>query len=301
MKQKKFKFWMLFVIFAIIELPFSLNLDKTLHVGTNPKTGNFSFWTTSHKMTLQQKIEEEFQPDEFLKESGERGKLYESEKLYDTFEKVFGKGKAIGAFNLIRVLIIVDLVWLFLAFYIRRALKRIPSKRQIIFESVYSFFEDLVVDTLGKERVHFTPYVLTIFLFIWSSNMLGLIPIPGFMEPTRNLNVPLGMGIMAVLVVHYFAIKHKGIGNYLKGYAEPLFFLAPLNLIGELSKAVSISFRLFGNILGGAIIILVVSSLVNFIVLPVGLNLFFGLFVGTIQAFVFTMLSLTYIAVEIND
>ena len=301
MKQKKFKFWMFFVIFAIIELPFSLNLDKTLHIGTNPKTGSFSVWTTSHPMTLQQKIEEEFQPDEFLKESGEQGSLYGSEKLYNAFENFFGKGKAIGAFNLIRVLLIVDLIWLFLAFYIRKALLKIPSKRQIVFELVYSFFEDLVVDTLGKERVNFTPYILTIFLFIWTSNMLGLIPIPGFMEPTRNLNVPLGMGIMAVGVVHFFAIKQKGVGNYLKGYAEPLFFLAPLNLIGELSKAVSISFRLFGNILGGAIIILVVSSLVNFIVLPVGLNLFFGLFVGTIQAFVFTMLSLTYIAVEIND
>ncbi len=301
MKKKKFKFWMLFVIFAIIELPFSLNLDKTLHIGTNPKTGNFSFWTTSHPMTLQQKIEEEFQPDQYLKESGEHGSFYGSEKLYDAFENFFGEGKAVGAFKLIRVLIVVDLVWLFLAFYIRKALLRIPSKRQIAFELVYSFFEDLVVDTLGKERIRFTPYILTIFLFIWTSNMLGLIPIPGLMEPTRNLNVPLGMGIIAVIVVHYFAIKHKGIGNYLKGYAEPLFFLAPLNLIGELSKAVSISFRLFGNILGGAIIILVVSSLVNFIVLPVGLNLFFGLFVGTIQAFVFTMLSLTYIAVEIND
>ncbi len=301
MIKKKFKLWMLFVIFAIIELPFSLNLDKTLHIGTNPKTGHFAVWTSSHPMTLQEKIEEEFQPDEFLKESGERGTLYGSEKLYNAFEKFFGEGKAISAFNLIRVLIVVDLVWLFLAFYIRKALLKIPSKRQIVFESLYSFFEDLVVDTLGKERSHFTPYVLTIFLFIWTSNMLGLIPIPGLMEPTRNLNVPLGMGIMAVLVVHYFAIKHKGIGNYLKGYAEPLFFLAPLNLIGEISKAVSISFRLFGNILGGAIIILVVSSLVNFIVLPVGLNLFFGLFVGTIQAFVFTMLSLTYIAVEIND
>ena len=72
-------------------------------------------------------------------------------------------------------------------------------------------------------------------------------------------------------------------------------------MVGELSKAVSISFRLFGNILGGSIIILVVSSLVKFIILPVGLSLFFGMFVGTIQAFVFTMLALTYIGAEIAE
>jgi len=69
----------------------------------------------------------------------------------------------------------------------------------------------------------------------------------------------------------------------------------------KLAKVVSISFRLFGNILGGAIIILVVSSLVNYVVFPVGLNLFFGIFVGTIQAFVFTMLALSYIGAEIME
>jgi F-type H+-transporting ATPase subunit a len=74
-----------------------------------------------------------------------------------------------------------------------------------------------------------------------------------------------------------------------------------LDAVGEISKVVSISFRLFGNILGGAIIMLVISSLVKFILFPVGLNLFFGLFVGTIQAFVFTMLSLSYISVAVTE
>jgi len=77
--------------------------------------------------------------------------------------------------------------------------------------------------------------------------------------------------------------------------------LAALDIVSEFSKVISISFRLFGNILGGAIIIVVVSSLVSYIVLPVGLNLFFGIFVGTVQAFVFTMLALTYIGVEIAE
>ena len=132
--------------------------------------------------------------------------------------------------------------------------------------------------------------------------MIGMIPIPGFMEPTRNLNVPLGLGVLAVSIVHITAFKVKGVWGHLKNYVNPVknpLFL--LDIIGELSKIVSISFRLFGNVLGGAIIILVVSSLVSYVVFPVGLNLFFGLFVGTIQAFVFTMLALTYIGVEISE
>ena len=129
-----------------------------------------------------------------------------------------------------------------------------------------------------------------------------MVPIPGFMEPTRNLNVPFGLGVMAVIVVHYTAIKHKGFSHHIQGFINPVknpLFL--LDIVGELSKVVSIAFRLFGNVLGGAIIILVVSSLVKYVMLPVLLNGFFGIFVGTIQAFVFTMLSLTYIAVEISE
>jgi F-type H+-transporting ATPase subunit a len=83
-------------------------------------------------------------------------------------------------------------------------------------------------------------------------------------------------------------------------YFEPMFFMMPLNLIGELAKVVSISFRLFGNIMGGSIIILVVSYLTYSVLLPPALNAFFGLFVGTIQAFVFTMLTVVYISVQVK-
>jgi F-type H+-transporting ATPase subunit a len=192
-------------------------------------------------------------------------------------------------------------VLLLVAFLIKKQLFEKPSKPQIIFEMIYTTFEDFVKDTLGKEKLHFTPYIVTLFIFIWTCNMIGLVPIPGFMEPTRNLNVPLGLGIMAVAVVHYMSIKTKGLGKYLKDFTQPLPPMTPINIVGEFSKVISISFRLFGNILGGAIIVLVVSSLVKFIILPVGLNLFFGIFVGTIQAFVFTMLALTYIGVEIAE
>ncbi len=302
MTKKKKKFLKILIVFFVIEIVVLLisgNLNKELHIGLDD-SGKFVIKNIEKPFDLQKKILEDFQPDQYLKEEGGKPQIYGSEKLYTFFKNVFGQN-SIGSFRLLRMLLIVDLVLIFLAILIRKKLFQRPSKPQILFELIYTVFEEFVDETLGKKNLHFTPYIVTLFIFIWTCNMIGLIPIPGFMEPTRNLNVPLGLGIMAVAVVHYMAIKTKGLGKYLKGYAEPLAPLAPLNLVGELSKAVSISFRLFGNILGGSIIILVVSSLVKFIIMPVGLSLFFGMFVGTIQAFVFTMLALTYIGAEIAE
>jgi F-type H+-transporting ATPase subunit a len=222
--------------------------------------------------------------------------------LYRLSKSIFGENNAIGAFRLLRMLFLLDIVILLIAFLTRRLLFDRPSKPQLIFEMVYNVFETFVTDTLGKQNAHFTPYILTIFIFVWVSNMIGMLPIPGVFEPTRNVNVPLGLGLMAVTFVHITAIKMKGAWSHLSQFINPIknpMFI--LDIVGEFSKLVSMSFRLFGNILGGAIILLVISSLVNYIVMPVGLMLFFSLFVGTVQAFVFTMLALTYISVQILE
>jgi len=131
-----------------------------------------------------------------------------------------------------------------------------------------------------------------------------------YAEPTADLNTPLACGLIVIFVVHSWAIRYKGLKGYLKSYAEPIWLFAPLNIVGEMAKGVSLSFRLFGNILGGGIVILVLTELLYkfpwfffpvWIVLPIGLQLFLGLFVGAIQAFVFSMLALTYTAVAIGE
>lgn len=121
--------------------------------------------------------------------------------------------------------------------------------------------------------------------------------VPPFSEPTKYLATDLGLALIVAFVVHGAAIKEKGIIGYLKSYADPIWVFYPLNVISEMAKVVSHSFRLFGNILGGSIIFIIVSKLIMHIILPVGLSIFFGLFVGAIQAFVFAMLAVTYIAV----
>ena len=303
MAKKKSPILKIFILFILIEtvLVFVSNgFNKELQVGFDD--GKIVFRNIQSHYDLQEKITEEFQIDEHYRQTGETPEIYGSNKTYEFFKNIFGKATAIGTFQLLRMLLIVDIMLRFIAFLIKKKLLKRPSQPQILFEMTYSALEQFVIETLGEEKVNFTPYIVTLFLFIWISNMVGMIPIPGFMEPTRNLNVPLGLGVLAVAIVHITAFKVKGVWGHLKNYVNPVknpLFL--LDIIGELSKVVSISFRLFGNVLGGAIIILVVSSLVSYVVFPVGLNLFFGLFVGTIQAFVFTMLALTYIGVEISE
>ncbi len=303
MAKKKSPILKIFILFFIVETALvfiSSGFNKQLQIGFDD--GKIVFRNVQSHYDLQEKITEEFQIDEYYRQTGETPEIYGSNKTYEFFMKVFGEASAMGTFQLLRMLLIVDIILLLIAFLIKKRLLKRPSQPQILFEMTYSTLEQFVIETLGKERVHFTPYIVTLFLFIWICNMVGMIPIPGFMEPTRNLNVPLGLGVFAVAIVHITALKVKGVWGHLKNYVNPVknpLFL--LDIIGELSKVVSISFRLFGNVLGGAIIILVVSSLVSFVVFPVGLNLFFGMFVGTIQAFVFTMLALTYIGVEISE
>jgi F-type H+-transporting ATPase subunit a len=175
----------------------------------------------------------------------------------------------------------------------------LPRTIQVIGEMLVATLYKLTEDALNKEMAKtYGPLVCALFMFLLLSNWLGIIP--HLEEPTKDLNTPLSLGIMGFGIAHYAGIKSKGFKAYAKEYFEPVFFMMPLNLIGELSKIISISFRLFGNIMGGAIIILVVSYLTYSLILPPFLNAFFGLFVGTIQAFVFTMLTIVYISVQVK-
>jgi len=303
MAKKKSSMLKIILIFFIVEIVLvflSGNFSKQLEIGF--EHGKFRIRHVETEYDLQEKITEEFQIDEYYKQHGESPKIYGSKKIYNIFEKIFSAENAVGTFQLLRMLLIIDILLLLMAVFIRIKLTRRPAKSQIMFELIYTSLEEFVTETLGKDKAYYTPYIVTLFLFVWICNIIGMIPIPGIIEPTRNLNVPIGLGFMAVVVVHFSAIKFKGAWNHLQNYINPVKNpLCLLDIVSEVSKVVSISFRLFGNILGGAIIILVVSSLVSFVILPIGLNLFFGLFVGTIQAFVFTMLALTYIGVEISE
>ena len=141
-----------------------------------------------------------------------------------------------------------------------------------------------------------------------------LLNFPNFEEPTRSINTDLALGLVIFIVVHAYGLRNKGLYQYFGDYMDPLpgrfpyilfFFINPffyLNLIGAISNVISHSFRLFGNMFGGFMIIAIISNLIGGFILPIlipvsfGLQAFFGLFSGLVQAFVFTMLAVTYIA-----
>lgn len=205
------------------------------------------------------------------------------------------------AFNLEVIFMtwIVIGILLFFGYAASRKKALLPGPVQVLGELFVSMLYQLTEDALDKEMAKkYGPLTIALFLFLLLSNWLGIIP--HLEEPTKDLNTPLSLGIMGFCIAHYAGIKSKGLKQYLKEYCEPIFFMAPLNIIGEFAKIVSISFRLFGNIMGGSIIILVVSYLAYSIVLPPFLYAFFGLFVGTVQAFVFTMLTIVYISVQVK-
>jgi F-type H+-transporting ATPase subunit a len=175
----------------------------------------------------------------------------------------------------------------------------LPSSIQALGELLVDALYGLTEDALDKEQAaKYGPLICALFMFLVVGNWIGVVP--HMEEPTKDLNTPLSLGLLGFVIAHAAGIRSKGLKAYLKEYMEPIFFMAPLNIIGELAKIVSISFRLFGNIMGGSIIILVVSYLTYSVLLPPFLYAFFGLFVGTIQAFVFTMLTVVYISVQVK-
>ncbi len=219
--------------------------------------------------------------------------------------------------TLVVMLVLWGLMWV-----ATRKRSFVPSRAQLTFELFVGAFDGLVASSLELETREknraFLPLIASLFIFLLLCNFMGFLPSGLFEEPTADINCTLALGTMGAVIATFCAVKVKGVWGYFKELLGPLWeqegakgaelimgklsalFFFPLNVIGEMAKIVSISFRLFGNILGGGIILVVVSQLTFHIVLPIGLDMFFIFFVGTVQAFVFTMLTLTYIAVAIK-
>ena len=194
--------------------------------------------------------------------------------------------------------------------FVTRKLKRLPEgKGQTLLEVFVGGIMDFFGGILGDHGKKYVPFVGSFFIFILSLNYLGLIP--GFQSPTADLNTTLALGITAVLGVQIIAIKENGIMGYLRhlvGNPPSLGILMfPLEVIAQLSRAGSLAVRLFGNIFGEESVIANLISLgvlvfaASFIPMPIQVPmLFFGLFGGFLQAFVFTILTTIYIVLFIE-
>ena len=193
---------------------------------------------------------------------------------------------------------------------VTRKLKRIPEgKGQTLLELFVGGIIDFFGGILGEHGKKYVPFVGSFFIFILSLNYLGLIP--GFQSPTADLNTTLALGITAVLGVQIIAIKENGIGGYLKHLmGNPPWLgvlMFPLEVIAQLSRAGSLAVRLFGNIFGEESVIIQLTAIgvgmASLVLIPIPAQvpmLFFGLFGGFLQAFVFTVLTSIYIVLFIE-
>ena len=168
-------------------------------------------------------------------------------------------------------------------------------------------FVDLCQQTLGHFSFKHFSFITSLFIFILFANFMMIIPF--LAEPTQDINTTLALGIIAFVYIQWNAILEHGIIAYLKEYLTPFFIMFPLHVVGKLATIVSMSFRLFGNIFGGATIAHIYFGaiksfwFVELLFIPVSLviTIFFGIFEGFLQAFVFTMLTLTYLSIALQN
>ena len=177
-----------------------------------------------------------------------------------------------------------------------KRLKPVPSKMQSFLELLIQTFENQLVETVGEQGRKYVPLVATIGIFIFSSNLLGLIP--GLMSPTSNLNVTAACALVVFVYYHWQGIKSQGFFKYLKHFMGPIPLLAPLmvpiEIISHFSRVVSLSIRLFGNIFAEELLIVVMLSIIPFF-LPLPF-MAVAIFTAFIQAFVFVLLTCIYLS-----
>lgn len=180
------------------------------------------------------------------------------------------------------------------------ALKTVPAGMQNFMEVVIDGIENMVVETMGEHGRPYFPLIATLALFILASNLIGLIP--GFYPPTANVNTTAACAIVVFIATHVVGIKHHGF-HYLKHFMGPIWWLAPLmffiEVIGHLSRPVSLTLRLFGNMNGHELVLMIFFALAPFLV-PLPMMLM-GVLVSFIQAFVFMLLAMIYIQGSLEE
>ncbi len=199
--------------------------------------------------------------------------------------------------------IVLFLLGLVVYFKLRDTEKKlVPSSKMgvaSIFEVGVESILGLMEGIIGPSAKKYFPIIGALFIYIFINNMMGVLP--GFLPPTDNINTTLACGLVVFVYFNYVGIKEQGIVHYLKHFAGPVIFLAPLmfiiELVGVFVRPMSLALRLFGNMTGDHLVLGIFSDLVP-LVIPV-LFLGLGIFVSFIQAFVFSLLSTIYVALAL--
>jgi len=175
-----------------------------------------------------------------------------------------------------------------------KGVSMIPSKGQNFFEVIIAGIEDFMVDITGEEGRWLLPIIATVFIYIFTCNLIGLVP--GFFPPTASLNTTASCALTVVIFTHIIGIKYHG-AKYIKHFLGPVWWMIPIifpiELIGHLARILSLTFRLFGNMMGHELVLAILFALAGAFFAPLPI-MGLGIFVALVQAFVFFLLSIMY-------
>ena len=183
---------------------------------------------------------------------------------------------------------------IFCSRYIKKA-KLVPQGFQNAIEMIVELIDNMVKGTLGDNAIRFRNYIGTIFVFILFANLSGLI---GLRAPTADYGVTLPLGVFTFIIIQFQGFKNNGINNFLDLF-KPTPLLFPINIIGEITTPITLSLRLFANLLSGVIIMGLWYGMIPLVFrlgLPTFLHAYCDLFSGCIQAYVFSMLTMVYVS-----
>jgi len=219
------------------------------------------------------------------------------EHPYLFFVKLFeliGLGHFAHSYPYIVYTWVVMIILIVLGFLASKGASLVPTKVQNVMEIIVSALEEFTIDITGEEGRWLFPLLATIFLYIFTCNIIGLIP--GFYPPTASLNTTLSCALVVVIFTHVIGIKYHGV-KYIKHFLGPVWWMVPLifpiELIGHLARILSLSFRLMGNMMGHELVAGILFALAGLFFAPLPI-MALGIFVALVQAFVFYLLSVMY-------
>ena len=191
-----------------------------------------------------------------------------------------------------------------LAVVVRIKMKKwgdVPKGFQNVIELLVEAFDNYIKNSLGEKLKFLGYWFFTVFIFVVISNIISVLTIGILRPPTADWSMTFALALVTFFLIQVMAVKFRGL-EYFANFAKPypaFFLFLPINILGELARPISLSFRLFGNILAGVVIIALIYNITPFFArffFPAALHLYFDLFAGLLQAYVFTTLGLTFIA-----
>ena len=194
--------------------------------------------------------------------------------------------------------LIITIVLIIVAFAVRNRMKKseeVPGTFQCLCEAVVEMLDNMVITNMGKRGRKYCNYIITLFIFILLSNIGGIF---GLRSPTADYGVTLMLALVTFVMIHYNGIRHQK-KEYWKGYLDPFPVFLPVNIISEFATPVSLSLRLFANMVSGTLIMALWYALMPLLfrfVVPAALNVYFDLFSGAIQTYVFCMLTMIFVS-----